>query len=239
MIGQGSATEDAIEARKVCRIFSRRFYRTLGAEDIRHRRLTSPEVLIRRLLSLVYVVEHPEMSWLPTESEKVHCFERLGIPRRKPPQRVYRGAVGITRCYFALKLPIVIEADSAVFVHVDPGHTTDKGLRSWGAAHGRLWEALRQHGRTIQAVAVARGDRALQRVETVLRRWADIAGSKARTRDPAASREYARIEQAVLTGNKALLDSYGGVTAALKRAVGLQPVAKGRSFQVVIGGERT
>ena len=30
-----------------------------------------------------------------------------------------------------------------------------------------------------------------------------------------------------------------GVTAALKRAVELQPAAEGRSFQVVIDGERT
>ena len=96
------------------------------------------------------------MSWLPTESEKVRCFERLGISRRKLPQRGCRGAVGKTPRYFALKLPIAVEADSEVFVHVDPGHTTDKGLRSWGAAHGRLWAALRQHGRSIQPVAVAR-----------------------------------------------------------------------------------
>ena len=36
-----------------------------------------------------------------------------------------------------------------------------------------------------------------------------------------------------------LLNSYVGVTVALKRAVELQPAAEGRSFQVVIDGERT
>ena len=35
------------------------------------------------------------------------------------------------------------------------------------------------------------------------------------------------------------LNSYGGLTAALKRAVELQPAAEGRSFQVVIDGEST
>ncbi len=39
--------------------------------------------------------------------------------------------------------------------------------------------------------------------------------------------------------DQGLLNSYGGVTAALKRAVELQPAAEGRSFQVVIDGERT
>ena len=74
--------------------------------------------------------------------------------------------VGRTRSDFAHKLPIAVEADSAVFVQVDPGHLTDKGLRSWGAAHGRLGAALRKHGRSIHVVAVVRADRALQRVDT-------------------------------------------------------------------------
>ncbi len=39
--------------------------------------------------------------------------------------------------------------------------------------------------------------------------------------------------------DEGLLHSYGGVTAALKRAVELQPAAERRSFQVVIDGERT
>jgi len=236
LIRQGVASEDPMPdiGGRVCRIFSRRVYRALGTEDFRRRRITSPEVLWRRLLSLDYVLEHPEMSWLPTESGKVRCFEHLGIPRRRLPKRVFRGAVGNTRHYFALKLPIAVEADSAVFVHVDPGHSTDTGLCSWGAAHGRLWAALREHGRSVQVVAVARDDRALQRAETVLRRWANTAGSRARTRDPSAVREYARIKQAVLTGNRAVLDSYGGVTPALKRAIKLESLAKGAAIRVAI-----
>ena len=95
----------------MCRIFSRRIYRALGAEDIGHRRIASPEVLLRRLPSLDYVLEHPGWSWLPTEPEKVDCVERLGIPRKQLPRRVYRGAVGKTRRYFALKLPIAAEKD--------------------------------------------------------------------------------------------------------------------------------
>ena len=55
---------------RVCRIFSRRLYRALGVEDIRHRRTASPTVLMRRLLSLDYVLEHPDLPWLPTEPRK-------------------------------------------------------------------------------------------------------------------------------------------------------------------------
>ncbi len=39
--------------------------------------------------------------------------------------------------------------------------------------------------------------------------------------------------------DQGLLHSFAGVTAGLKRAVEGQPAAEGRSFQVVIDGERT
>ena len=42
-----------------------------------------------------------------------------------------------------------------------------------------------------------------------------------------------------LTGEARVLDSHGGVTASLKRAVELQAAAEGRSGQVVIDTVRT
>ena len=107
LIAQGAATEETVPGIKgigrVCRIFSRRIYRALGTEDIRHRRAASEAVLMRRLLSLDYVLEHPGLPWLPTESEKVGAFEELGIERRILPSRLYRGAAGDTPRYFPLK----------------------------------------------------------------------------------------------------------------------------------------
>ena len=50
---------------RVSRIFSRRIYRALRAEHIRHRRTASTDVLMRLLLSLDYVIEHPDLPWLP------------------------------------------------------------------------------------------------------------------------------------------------------------------------------
>ena len=117
LIAQGAATEETVPGIKgigrVCRIFSRQLYRALGAEDIRHRRAASEAVLMRRLLSLDYVLEHPDLPWLPTESEKVGAFEALGIERRILPSRLYRGAAGNTRRYFPLKLPVALEAERA------------------------------------------------------------------------------------------------------------------------------
>ena len=39
-------------------------------------------VVMRRLLSLDFVLEHPGMNWLPAEAEKVEFFEKLGLPLR-------------------------------------------------------------------------------------------------------------------------------------------------------------
>ena len=107
LIAQGLAAEETVPGvrgiGRVCRIFSRRIYRALGAEHIRHRRDASPEVLMRRLLSLDYVIDHPGLPWLATEAEKVAAFEALDIDRGLLPVRAYRGAAGATRRYFPVK----------------------------------------------------------------------------------------------------------------------------------------
>ena len=137
------AADETLEGRKVCRICGRGIYRALGAEDIRHRRTASDEVLLRRLLSLDYVLEHTGLSWLPTEPEKVGAFEALGIERRILPSRLYRGAAGNTRRYFPSSCRSRSTPSAHVFVYVDPGHDTTTALRSWAVAHRGLWEGAR------------------------------------------------------------------------------------------------
>ena len=228
LIAQGVAVEENVSGisgiSRVCRIFGRGIYRALGAEDIRHRRIASTEVLMRRLLSLDYVLEHPDLPWLPTEPEKVRAFEALGIERRLLPRRVYRGAAGNTRRHFPLKLPVALDAERAVFVYVDPGYETATALRSWGAAHRELWEALWDHGRGIEVVVVVRTTDERGRAETVLANWA---------RDPHPSefdheigREIDRIDRAIIKGDVRVLMEYGGLQAAMKRSVALSKRAR-------------
>ena len=157
---------------RTCRISSKPIYRALGVENIRHRRKASSNVVIRRLLSLDYVLEHPGLGWLPTEPEKVEFFQELGLDRRLIPRRIYYGAVGTQKRYFALKLPVAVDAETATFVYVDPGHETDSELRSWGAAHGALWDALRKKGRQVRVIAIGAENKTVERAERVLRAWA-------------------------------------------------------------------
>ena len=55
-------------------------YLALGIPDVRHRRGkdATTQVLMRRLLSLDYLIERPTLGWLQTEKDKVHRFEALG-----------------------------------------------------------------------------------------------------------------------------------------------------------------
>ena len=94
---------------KTCLISGKPIYRALGAEIIRHRRRGSTNVVMRRLLSLDFILEYPGMGWLPTEAEKVEFFEGLGVDRRLIPRRIYYGAVGAQKRYFALKLPVAVD----------------------------------------------------------------------------------------------------------------------------------
>ena len=160
LVKQGLAAEEDLPGivgiGRVCRIHGRRIYWALGVGDIRRRRITSREVLMRRLLAFDYVLDHPQLPWLPTEPEKMAAFEALSVERRLLPRRVYRGAVGNLRRYFPLRLPVALDAERAVFVYVDPGHETATALRSWGAAHRELWEALWDRGCGIEVVVVVR-----------------------------------------------------------------------------------
>ena len=199
---------------RVCRVFGRRLYRALGAEDIRHRWVASPTVLMRRLLPLDYVLEHPDMPWLPTEPEKVGAFEALGIERRLLPSRLYRGAAGSTRRYFPLKLPVALGAGRALFVYAEPGHDTRTALRSWGAAHRGLWIALAERGRSVEVVAIVRTDEELDLADPVLRGWAQSPGS---------ANPDARIRE-----------EFGGLQGAMKRSVTLEKQVRRRPGKGVI-----
>ena len=192
-------------------------YRALGIPDVRHRRAkdATTQVLMRRVLSLDYLIERPTLAWLPTEADKVQRFEALGIERRTFPYRMYgpHGKPQIPR-YFAFKLPIAVDEQAATFVYVDAGQSTDSELRAWGVAHAPLWAALRARTFAAHVVAVSTGAAA-----------ADPAGqTKA---DPDIRQEIARLEKAITAGNRDLLRAAGGFDTAADRLELLQQLPDG------------
>ena len=98
LVERGLAVEFALPnnhgvSKRACRISHKPLYRELGIENVRHRREADDSLLLQRLLSLDFILEHPELPWLPSEQEKVAFFELLGIDRNRIPHRIYQGAV--------------------------------------------------------------------------------------------------------------------------------------------------
>ena len=212
---------------KTCRISSKPIYRALGVEDIRHRKKASNPVVMRRLLSLDFVLEHPGMNWLPAEPEKVEFFEKLGLPLRLIPRRIYYGAAGNQKRYFALKLPLAVDPETVTFAYVDPGHQTDTELRSWGAAHGPLWDALRKKGRQVRVIGIAVANATLDRAVRVLEAW---AAAEPGTPDEGltAKQEIKAIDDAMTHSDENFLARYGGFGGAMKRSAALQSLPQAK-----------
>ena len=212
---------------KTCRISSNAIYRALGVENIRHRRKASKPVVMRRLLSLDFVLEHPGMNWLPAEPEKVQFFEKLGLPRRLIPRRIYYGVVGNQKRYFALKLPLAVDPEIVTFAYVNPGHQTDTELHSWGAAHGPLWDALRKKGRQVRVIGIAVENATVDRTARVLEAWA-AADPGTPDEGLTVKQEIRAIDEAMTRKDREFLARYGGFAKAGRRSVELQrlPQAK-------------
>ena len=123
---------------KPCRISSNAIYQALGVKKIRKRPSATKTVLMRQLLSLDFVLKHSSINWLPAEPEKVEFFEKLGVPLRLLPRRIYCGVVGAHKRYFTLKMPLAVEPDNH---HLclrrsgppDAYRTPRVGSRAWAA----------------------------------------------------------------------------------------------------------
>ena len=69
------ADEGVTDGRLICRIFGKQISQALEILNTPHRRETSLEVTRRRLLSLDFVLNHLELTWMLTQQEKVSCIE--------------------------------------------------------------------------------------------------------------------------------------------------------------------
>ena len=210
--GRPVAAAAIIDGRHTCRIFGKAIYRELGITNVRHRRESSIEATRRRLLSLDFVLDHPDLPWLPTEQEKVACFEQLGIDPALFPKRIYTGRANGRVRYFHIKMPIAVEPERATFIYIDPGMGTHTELHSWGAAHRALWEKLRESGRRIQVVAVAWEKHVLDRAGRVLTSWRGRGITE-------AEQEAIMLRQAIADTDWETLDRHGGIDAAIEKVL--------------------
>ena len=175
---------------------------------------------MRRLLSLDFVLEHPGLNWLPTEAEKVEFLEGLGVHSNLIPRRIYYGAVGAQKRYFALKLPVAGGDKTVTFAYVDPGHATAVELYSWGAAHGQLWDAIRAKGRRVEVIAIGAELDTVLRADRVLQLWAAAEPGKA-IEGLTVKQEIELLGLALDRQDLEIFDQYGGMQGAINRYIAL------------------
>ena len=157
-------------------------YASIGQDDNRNRRHTSPALIARKLMLLDYVLEHPDTEWIATEQDKVALFTtRFGVPPSELPHRVYVGrrqrqGRSTTTRFFVHKLPIGLQPDTPVLTFVVL--VTDTGgqlLSQFLQDHVRLLSILPRW----RVVAVLPGhvpgstacERVFHRARTTTMRW--------------------------------------------------------------------
>ena len=230
----GRLDRRAYRPTSICQVYGRSLYRALGIEDDRHRRSASPELTMRRLLSLDYVLERPDLGWLATEPEKLGYFQRLGIPLAVLPHRLHRRpfADRPTRRYFHLKLPIAGSGTTTTFVYTDPGggrRLQSDRIGSWVAAHAALWDALRDGGGAVHVVAVTRTEDAAATNAAVLETWRGPPAPPI-PRSETDQQLIDAVELVKTTDNVRPLDKYGGVIKAVnayRRILDREEAARG------------
>lgn len=100
----------------VYHLFSRRLYRLLDRENIRHRRQHEIEYIQRRIAALDYVLSHPRWNYLETESGKVNFFcKQLKVPHHVMPSKIFvsRQSSQPTVRYFVDKFPMFLPDDDS------------------------------------------------------------------------------------------------------------------------------
>ena len=206
-------------------VFGRGLYRALGIENVRHRRKAEDLVLFRRLLSLDHVVRHPGLPWLATEAEKVTHFTERGIRRADLPSRVYGAAGKRTRRYFALKLPIAADQESATFVYVDPGRKTHTELQRWASEHRPLWSRIRELETEVHVAVVARTVAAQHEISSKVAAWLNAPA----TGDPLTPEERETLaaakrdlDTAVRNRDPRLLERWGGLNPCRRLVISLR-----------------
>jgi len=112
----------------VFHLYARPLYASIGEEDNRNRRPAEWDAVIRKLMTLDFVLAHPGARFLATEDEKVALLRERLIPADVWPHRRYapRHSSGrATTRYFVDKMPWYQQGDDArVWIaYVDAEHT--------------------------------------------------------------------------------------------------------------------
>jgi hypothetical protein len=157
--------------RQVFHLRFRPLYRAVGDENSRNRRDHQPQAIKARLMTLDYVLAHPQNLYLATEQEKVtHLCDERGIDPEALPAKVFRARVGAssTRRCFLDRFPLFTRpgAQELAFCYVDSGFETSGPL----ATHLRQYLPLFAELPSFELVYVSTAPARLGQAQTVFER---------------------------------------------------------------------
>jgi hypothetical protein len=126
--------------REVFSFCSKTFFEALGDADNRNRRVHEVFTIKTRLVTLDFVLAHPDWEFLATEREKTSFFcDKFGISVEHLPTKRYRAkdSAESTHRFFVDKYPIAVNSSPSpsspvvVFGYVDAGAHSTSGLDSY------------------------------------------------------------------------------------------------------------
>jgi hypothetical protein len=199
---------------QLCHLSARPFYRAIGQENNRHRRMRSDLSIKTKLMILDYVLASPGQTWLATEEDKVDYFCcRLGIEPGVLPRKIYRSQAGdeATERHFVDKFPIAIPSESTSspsvvsFTYIDEGSVATPGLATWLEQYAELFSRLD----AFRVTFVATMEMNFLWAERVFRHHvASLPPVANKTADPPTDRliEYFQLERQYRTAHPPNLD---------------------------------
>jgi hypothetical protein len=153
---------------RVYHLFARKVYQAIERENLRTRKKHELEYVKTRLVTLDFVLAHPQHRYLETEGEKVRFFEtECNIDRAALPVKLYRArkSAAVTPRHFVDRFPLFVSGDSGAlaFTYVDSGSVTLDGF----ATHLRSYLGLFQALPAFEFIYIAPTNRFFQAAESV------------------------------------------------------------------------
>lgn len=134
---------------RVYHVFARKLYQAIERENLRTRKKHEVEYVKTRLVTLDFVLGHPQHYYLETEPEKVKFFANqcnVGLDILPVKQYRARKSADITPRYFVDRYPMFVSSTwttpTLTFTYVDAGAVTLDGFGTHLRAYLQLFRAL-------------------------------------------------------------------------------------------------
>jgi hypothetical protein len=130
---------------RVYHVFARKLYQAIERENLRTRKKHELEYVKTRLVTLDFVLAHPQLRYLETEPEKIAFFEReCGAARAVQPVKLYRArrSAGVTPRYFVDRFPLFLNGQRLTFTYVEAGAVALDAFGTHLRAYLALFEAV-------------------------------------------------------------------------------------------------